>query len=275
MDTIKCRLTTVKETFNQGYIAEVKLVEGSVPEGIIFSNKVQCNETSFLLPISLVEIDQENEKYHLYLNTSAYQKQNYSNLLEKLQNEDFELEALEDSAFTLQSNYKSMLLLIDNPAMLDSLAVVDLLHSHNIDMKVCVRTEREQENDVINHLKQKLNNNEVSLLSSFDDDRINSIIKEQTIGTNLFISGSWTRINDLRQIAYNVGLTDEEIHFKRIGPKVEKVRCAKCYSVTTNQSEEDIEEITCEHCDTVLEVGPNYSKIHGAFQGYIIIDNVG
>jgi hypothetical protein len=253
-----------KRAFDQGYVGEVKLLEGSIPQTISFSDEIQFKNTSFQLPIHLVEMNKKEGKYLLLLNTSVYQEQMRLHLVELLRNQTFELEAFDYSFFKLQPNCKKMLLLIDESAVIDSLAIISSLSIKKIETHLYVKTTSQQE-DIVDYLQDILYNN-INLLSSFDDERVHSIFDEQIIGTNIFISGSWSMLHHIKQKAYDVGFSDEEIQYRGFGRKQEKVYCVKCYSYNKKQS---ANEITCESCKTVLEVSKHFSRRLDSYLGYI------
>lgn len=263
MNTIKCRHVKDIALFKHGYVAEIELIEGSIPQQIGLADHIQYNNNNLQLPLHLVETKKEGI-YYLFLDTSNYREQKNS-IIEQFQYTSFTLGISEYSSFSIQSNYKKMLLIIDSSALFESLPIIDFLALNQINTDVYLITERNQGKD-IDYLQHKLGNN-IILVPSFDG--LQSIFDGQAIGTYLFISGSWLMINTVTKIAYNAGFTDDEIQYKGVGPKKEKIMCVKCYSLNENQMDDEVDEITCKHCNAVLEVSNHYSKRHVAYLGYI------
>jgi hypothetical protein len=262
--TVKFTFIREERAFDQGYIGEVKLVDGSIPQMISFSNEIQFNNTSFQLPIHLVKKNKKEGKYLLLLNTSVYQEQMRLHLVELLRNQTFELEALDYSFFKLQPNNKKMLLLVDESALNESLAIIHLLAINKIETHLYVLSTSQQEGIV--ELLQDILHNNLNFVQSFDDERVDPIFDEQVIGTNLFISGQWPMIHHIKEMAYDAGFSDEEIQYNGFGQIKEKIYCVKCYSFNKKKT---TNEITCESCKTVLEVSKHFSKRLDAYLGYI------
>ncbi|OHR65644.1 hypothetical protein HMPREF3291_12535 [Bacillus sp. HMSC76G11] len=261
MNTIKC-LIQEERTFDKGFMAEVKVVEGSIPQLIGFADQVQCNDTIYHLPIQLVETYKKDRKYRIFFSTSAYQEQ--KRLIDQLRYQIFELNVSDYSFFQFQPNDRKILLLIDESALFESLAIIDLLSLKKIETDIYIKTERQQ-GEIIDYLQSKLHSN-LNFLSSSGSQEAYSILDDQIIGTKLFISGPWPMIHQIKQMANAAGFTDEEIQFKGIGRKKEKVFCVKCYSYNRKPNKN---EITCEHCKTVLDVSNHFSKRLDAYLGYI------
>lgn len=76
-------------------------------------------------------------------------------------------------------------------------------------------------------------------------------------------------INSVKEMAYISGFTDDEIQYKGLGQKKEKIMCVKCYSLNQNQMDDEVDVIICKHCNAMLEVSNHYSKRHAAYLGYI------
>lgn len=264
MQAIKCKPIQEERKFEQGYVTEVKILEGSIPQMIGIAEKVQCNDTIFQVPIQLVETCKKEGKYRLYFNTSSMQESYYFHLAEQLQTQSFELNCLEHPFFEHQSNYRKVLFLIDESDLFDSLAIIDLLSQNKIETAIYVKTDRQQ-GEILDHI-QHITHNKIYYVSSFENDEVESLLSEQMIGTRIFISGPWSMIQQIKKIASTVGFTDEEIHYNGSGENNDKVYCVKCYSYNNSQN---TNEITCKHCNTVLDVSRHFSKRLDAYLGYI------
>jgi dimethylamine monooxygenase subunit C len=192
------------------------------------------------------------------------QERNHSHLAEQLQTPSFELNCLEHPLFEQLPNYRKVLFLIDELDLFDSLASIDLLSQNKIETSIYVKTDRQQ-GEILNHI-QHITHNNINYVSSFENDEVETLLSEQMIGTRIFISGPWEMIQQIKEIAGTVGFTDEEIHYNGSGETNDKVYCVKCYSYNKSQN---TNEITCEHCNTVLDVSKHFSKRLDAHLGYI------
>ncbi|PLR79929.1 hypothetical protein CVD25_22625 [Bacillus canaveralius] len=267
MHTIKCRLIQIERILEQGFIAEAILVGGISPEKIGFADQVQTDETIFQLPIHLVETSKTEGIYRLLFNTSALTDQERLVLTEQLAQQNFFLELSDDSVFKLDPNLKKLLVIIDESAFFESLAIIEMLSINNIETIAYVKTE-EPQREFVDYLQQKLPEG-IYFLSSISSDEIHSIFNQQTMGTKLFLSGQWPMIDSLKEMAYAAGFSDEEIQYKGYGRKVEKIFCVKCYSFNRKKQ---TAETRCDRCNTVLDVSPHFSKRLDAYLGYIKVE---
>ncbi|MCQ6281199.1 dimethylamine monooxygenase subunit DmmA family protein [Bacillus sp. EB600] len=264
MKSFKCKLINEERTLEQGYIADVKLEEGTIPQMIGFADKVQCNDATFHLPIQVIETCKKERKYRLFFNTSAMQEQKHLHLVEQIRSQIFELNFLEYPFFRLQPNCRKMLFLIDESVLFESLTFIDLHSINNIETIIYVKTDRQQE-EILDHL-QHIPQYKINLLPTIENEKIHAIFKEQKIGTKIFISGPWSMIYHIKDIANTVGFTDDEIQYNGFGQKDHKVYCVKCYSYNKMSNNK---VITCEHCKVVLDVSNHFSKRLEAYLGYI------
>ena len=265
MQTIKCKIIQEERMFDEGYVAEVKVIEGSNLQMIGFTDQVHLlNDTIIQLPIHLIQTCKIEKKCRLLFNTSELDKENLEQIVKQLQQQVFELKLSESSIFNHQPNCRKMVLIIDEATLFESLPFIESLSINQIETNVYVKSDQQQ-GELVNYLKQKLRNN-INVLSSFKSEEAGSIFDEHTIGTNLFISGSWSMIQNIKEMAYDSGFTDEEIQYKGIGQKNEKVYCVKCYSYNGKIKTDEIE---CEHCNSVLDVSRHYSSRLDAYLGYV------
>lgn len=267
MQAIICKRIQEERKFEQGYVTEVKVLEGSIPRMIGIAEKVKCNDTIFQVPIQLVETSKEEGKYRLYFNTSAMQESNHFLLEEQLQTQSFELNYLEHPFFEHQHHYRKVLFLIDESDLFDSLAIIELLSQTKIETAIYVKTDRPQ-GEILDHI-QHITHNKINYVSSFENDLIESLLNEQLIGTRIFISGPWAMFKQIKAIANTAGFTDEEIYFNGAEERNNKVYCVKCYSYNKSQN---TNQITCEHCNTILDVSRHFSKRLDAYLGYIQVN---
>ncbi len=167
-------------------------------------------------------------------------------------------------AIKIPENCKKMIILAEESGISESLAIIGSLSENNIDFTIYVKTD-DQQKEISNQF-QHISNNKINYIPSFKNEAVESIVDGQLIGTKIFIAGSSSMVQQVKEIAINAGFTEEEIQSKEFGPKDEQVYCAKCYSYNKKP---DKDEMTCAHCDTVLDISTHYSKKLGAYLGYI------
>lgn len=266
MRTIKCKITKIEKTFNHGHVVEAELIEGSIPNLITYADHVKSDGTIFQIPTYLIETTNKGI-CRLYFHTTP----NNDEWLFNFEGTFFELYVSEYSNFIIPQHCKKMLLLIEESALFENLIIIDFLAINKIKTDVYIKTEAQGE--LLNYLQRRMNNN-ITLLPSLETRTVHSIFTNQEIGTRLYISGSWSMINHLKNIAFEIGLTDDEIQFKGFGVKKEKIMCVKCYSFNINETNDEIEEMNCAHCNTMLEVSSHYSRRLGAHLGYVKAEEV-
>ncbi|MBK5501389.1 hypothetical protein [Peribacillus sp. TH14] len=105
----------------------------------------------------------------------------------------------------------------------------------------------------------------VKELNIFDERNIKQLLKEQYMGTQLYIASSWKTAEYLFSLALDCGYSEEEIQVHGLGEKTEYVFCAKCYNLTLKDNEENV---VCSNCNTVLVVTHEYSKLRKGYLGF-------
>lgn len=167
--------------------------------------------------------------------------------------------------FEGQPKCRKVLFLIDESELFDSLATIDAFSQNRIEAEIYVKTDRQQ-GEILEDIQHKTSI-KINYIPSFENDKIESLLNEQLIGTKIFISGPWSMIKQIKEIASTVGFTDEEIYYNGSGEEDKKVYCVKCYSY--NKAEKNSNEITCGHCNAVLDVSKHFSKRLDSYLGYI------
>ncbi|WP_067727607.1 dimethylamine monooxygenase subunit DmmA family protein [Oceanobacillus damuensis] len=259
MHPINCKLLSKLKTFEQGHIAEVELTKGSIPNMIAYADQIVCNETTIQLPVYLIKTNEEGI-CRLFINTSI----NNGEYLSISEGDFFEINISEYSHFKIPERCKKMLLLMEEAALFDNLVIIDFLSFNGVEANVYVKAG--EQGELLGYLQHYHN---INLITSLDNFKLQTIFNNQVIGTRLYISGSWSMINFVKNVAYNSGFTDDEIQYNGLGQKKEKIMCVKCYAFNTNQTGDEIEEMICEHCNTKLEVSSHYSRRLGAYLGYV------
>lgn len=104
------------------------------------------------------------------------------------------------------------------------------------------------------------------LYESSDLEQMAAFLKEQTMGTQLYIVATWDVAAAIFEAAIIAGFTEDEIETKIIGKKKRFVYCMKCFDLTEVRVED--KEVECPSCSAMLEVGPFYSKVRKGNIGY-------
>lgn len=254
MNAIRCKIFREEMLFDNVFTAEAHLMNDTLPYKVGVLNNIQLSDGTLLIqhPAYYVKIS-ENENLHRIFYTSSKQP-------------PLELKGLENPLFTLWPSTKKVLLFINEESLFESLAILHFLHCSNIEFRLYIDL-RQKEMEKLHYL-QKNFLNRTTILSSFSEKVILPILRKQLIGTRLFISGQWTMVEQIKQMAYNAGFSDEEIQFRGIGKQNDKIFCVRCYQVN-NRNDIDEQEPVCEYCQTALDISRHYSKRLNAYLGYV------
>ncbi len=167
-------------------------------------------------------------------------------------------------SFQPPSNIRKLLVFLEEASLLEQIALLDDLSKQKIETQIYIKTEQiseERKKSVGDRLQ-------AHTLSTFSMKDVSNILSQQSIGTHLFILGKWQMIQAIKEEAYHVGFSDDEIQTVGIGRKKEKVFCVKCYSYNSKKKED---YPSCQHCHTPLHISNHFSKRHNAYLGYINI----
>ncbi|WP_134704565.1 dimethylamine monooxygenase subunit DmmA family protein [Ammoniphilus sp. YIM 78166] len=118
----------------------------------------------------------------------------------------------------------------------------------------------------LDELAMKTMETHIFIKSSISMSDVSNILKQQLIGTHLFICGTWPFIQEIKEKAYLAGFSEDELHYEVMGPRKEKAFCVKCYSYNPRQQED---KISCRNCQTSLLISNHYSRRLDAYLGYI------
>jgi dimethylamine monooxygenase subunit C len=153
----------------------------------------------------------------------------------------------------IPNNIKKVLLFIEDDEFLNEVNILDTLANQRIETKIHLN---------MDHVSAEKKN----LFTPFSMNDVSSILYKQLVGTYLIIAGKSAFIQEIKELAYLAGFSENEIKSVVVGPKDEKVFCVKCYSSTLKQQ---AEEMRCSHCETTLEVSHHFSRRLNAYLGYI------
>ncbi|MCM3651699.1 dimethylamine monooxygenase subunit DmmA family protein [Metabacillus litoralis] len=268
MSLFKCQLIREERLFENMYMAEVKVINNSLPQTVGVIEGIQHDGEHFHFPIRYVKTSKDKGIYHLYYQIATDKKNTYLPLNSQFNNSQiFALEALDHALYQLKSPANKVLLFSDESALLDSLTIIDFLFLNKIETYLYIKTEQLQK-ETINDLQQLLPKR-IQSLSAISYQEVSPILAKQVIGTKLFISGGWPMVNELKDIANSFGFSDDEIQVSGIGRKNERIFCIKCYHIIRKKNDD---EATCENCNTTLDASTHFSKRHDAYLGYIKVE---
>lgn len=92
----------------------------------------------------------------------------------------------------------------------------------------------------------------------------------QRMGSYLYIAAPWSQFKFIKQLADEIGFSEEEAQFIGYGEKEKKVFCCRCHGITRLEVEQkELLEVNCIHCDLLLEISNHYSRLRDAYLGYV------
>ncbi|PGT76585.1 dimethylamine monooxygenase subunit DmmA family protein [Bacillus sp. AFS040349] len=256
MSTFYCELKNKKQLFDNMFTAEIELAEDLLYSfGMVEITDRKKNQTAPSIPTFYVQIPTKNNTilYRLFFSSNT--------LLHKI-----ECQLLDQPAFQLPSFSKKLLVFLDKTSLFESsgLALLTYITLHKLNAEIFVTmTTEEQEN--LFHELLTLFPIPIQFISNYSSEVISPYLEDRLVGTKLFISGPWTMMTKIKNTAYLVGYSDEEIQTNILGKKSEKLFCVKCYGFNKKQDDEAI----CQHCLTLLDVSSHYSRRLDAYLGYI------
>ncbi|WKB34616.1 hypothetical protein QS257_11320 [Terrilactibacillus sp. S3-3] len=182
-------------------------------------------------------------------------------LMDHFNSDDIQLDLSLQPFFNQKGNMQRILMMmIDDAAMAEGLALSTFLFKIGMEQQVCVKAD---------NMDMKLRGYlmaPIMLLNDEDAQLEQQIIANQWMGTNLFIAGHWEFVKRLKRLALKAGYVEDEIHCSGYGIKQELVFCVKCCSLTIKTDEYPL---TCPHCGTLLDISDRYSKRLDAWLGFI------
>lgn len=264
MKMSKFKFRQEEKIINHMFIADVELIEGPAPGFYEFSDRIICNDSVFEVPIEIIKLGESGKEYRLFINVVNLAESKKNELFNEIKSAVMSFSFKECTSFEYVPSCKKMIFILNDEGLRESLPIINLYALNNKEISIYVFSDK-KESEILGE-ENGLFENRITFLSTAESRTIRSILSGQVIGTNLFIAESWSMINLVKNIALAAGYSDEEIQYRAYGEKKENVYCAKCYSYNrrTNSS-----VITCEHCNTKLDVSNHFSKRLDAYLGYI------
>lgn len=155
-----------------------------------------------------------------------------------------------------------------SPSLFDkSVTLKDSFTLHPRRKKNLLIIEQGLENEASEFLEEmKQKNLEYELQEASDIEIMAESLKNEKMGTQLYIVSTWDTAMDIFEAAVIAGFTEDEIETMIIGEKKRYVYCMKCFD--KHEVNTRVKETQCPSCEIMLEVGPFYSKVHKGNIGY-------
>lgn len=97
--------------------------------------------------------------------------------------------------------------------------------------------------------------------------RLDHLLQQAAMGTNLYAAGSEALIGQATKLALDAGMELECIVTEHRGTLARRVQCVHCKGITENVT---TQPAACAHCGITLLVRDHYSRRIAAFQGVCI-----
>ncbi|MEH7479542.1 dimethylamine monooxygenase subunit DmmA family protein [Neobacillus drentensis] len=95
-------------------------------------------------------------------------------------------------------------------------------------------------------------------------------LSEQRMGSYLYIAAHWNQLKTIKQLAEEIGFSEEEAQYIGYGEKEKNVFCGRCHGITTIDTENTEQvEVDCIYCNLRLEISNHYSRLRDAYLGYV------
>lgn len=155
-----------------------------------------------------------------------------------------------------------------SPTLFDqSITIKESFNLHPNRKKNLIITEQGDESKISEFLeKMQQENIYYELLEASDLETMVIFLKEQTMGTQLYIVSTWDTATVIFEAAVIAGFTEDEIETMIVGEKKRHVYCMKCFEL--HEVKLDAKETQCPSCEAMLEVGPFFSKVRKGNIGY-------
>lgn len=106
-----------------------------------------------------------------------------------------------------------------------------------------------------------------SIKDDWDPTHFSKWVSRQKMGCFLYAATAWNTLQKLKQMAEEVGFSEEEAQYIGCGKQQIKVFCCRCHGLSILEKGQP--ERTCDHCELLLEVSDHYSPLRDAFLGYV------
>lgn len=114
---------------------------------------------------------------------------------------------------------------------------------------------------------------EVVYIGEKEETDITLWLRNQKMGTFLYIAMEWSMLEDFKHLALECGFSEEEAQFIGHGVRMIDVFCCKCQQKTKIKGEDFGRLLmTCSHCHLKLSVSDHYSPLRGAYLGYTTLE---
>jgi dimethylamine monooxygenase subunit C len=122
-------------------------------------------------------------------------------------------------------------------------------------------------NPIIDQVKDNNISFELVKLGDKTEKDIPQWLSEQKMGTYVYVSLPWEKLDSFKQLIEKVGFSEAEYQSIGYGEQKINVYCCRCHGNTEVTSTEA--EIACQHCHLQLEISMHYSRLLNAYLGYV------
>ncbi|MFC7785074.1 MULTISPECIES: dimethylamine monooxygenase subunit DmmA family protein [unclassified Rossellomorea] len=112
---------------------------------------------------------------------------------------------------------------------------------------------------------------EVVYLGEKEETNISRWLRNQRMGSFLYIAMEWGKLEGLKHLAVECGFSEEEVQLIGHGIRMIEVFCCKCHQKTKIEGLGKLETI-CSHCHLKLSISDHYSPLRGSFLGYATLE---
>jgi dimethylamine monooxygenase subunit C len=114
---------------------------------------------------------------------------------------------------------------------------------------------------------------EVVFLGEKEETDISLWLRNQKMGTFLYIAMEWSKLEEFMHLVVESGFSEEEAQFIGNGVRMIDVFCCKCHLKTKIDSGKlGRLPATCSHCHLKLSVSDHYSPLQGSYLGYATLE---
>jgi hypothetical protein len=165
--------------------------------------------------------------------------------------------------FAARPRTRNHILFADHSGLPKTVSFVDMLEAARVPYEMYYLAEHKnpaEESDILASLPA-----ETIVLHDFTEAGLTRILREQKMGTHLYLSGQWKTMETMYTLAVTAGFGEEEIQVIPADRMERSVFCPKCYSLTAVQDE----QVTrCSYCGVMLNISTHYSRVRRGYLGY-------
>ncbi|WP_209124937.1 dimethylamine monooxygenase subunit DmmA family protein [Alkalihalobacillus sp. BA299] len=263
MAHIQFNIITIAKLFQEIIGIDIQVTNTNIEQLYGKVDRLYCDHQTFKVDASFVNLRPEIQEFRLFIDVKKDDGKIFIDYILKHSVKQFSFNTKASKGVTLPENMSKIVFFLEKVSLLDSLPVFDLIVTKNIKCHL-IMTKTSLPEDAFYYIQAKLRD-KISLKRSLTAYQINDILRQQQIGTIVFIFGSWAFIDRVKAAAMEQGFSTNEMFYEGNGKKLDTVFCVKCYRKMKLHNSEQ----TCVHCHTKLVVSNHFSKRLDAYLGYI------